>query len=832
MNASRLIEINTIVDRMLDGEQVDISSWPERERGLLERLLQAADQHTPGLDLPCASHTAFASGLSAQLATGDELEPGVRIGAFRLLERIGTGGMGVVFLAERADGEYAQRVALKVLSDSSDNASLFQLFQRERSLLAQLEHRNIARLIDGGITEKYRPWFAMEYIDGQPVHNYANHHRLSIKARLKLLLQACDALEHAHRQLILHRDIKPANLLVSNDDVLRVVDFGLGRVFDPDNHSATDSTLIAGRMTPGYASPEQARGEPIGIASEVYQLGLVLHMLLTDQLPYQVAHGNAYEVARAISEASIQRPSERWRDSEFGQAKAHLFGERAEKIRRAVAGDLDNIVLKTLAPAPEDRYSSVERLADDLQRHLQRLPVRARAATRSYRMLRFVQRHKPAVAGLAAFIALLLTSVLLLQRQADELASERDRAVNSAARSERVVDAMIGMIRLSHSDNPVEQLYSRGDLLDQYVDHVRQELAVDPPIRARLLGILGDALYGLNRTTNARSVLSDAIKTLRNQPDPDQENLIRLTRRLAETTASDGDLQTAVALLDELALQQRANHGEDSAQVADIVFQRGFLRTHHAHSATPTFASGIADMQQALAAYRQLYTPPHPKIAHAMHALGFKTNATEHGMQLLRDALAMTRELLGERHPTTTARMAEYAFAHDLRGNPARAAVLAEPAYAIHAEVRGRTHPDTMTMLGNLAGFHRAAGDFERAVTLYRELHELRQRVLPDDHLLLTIPAHGLGIALRELGQFNESERWLREALRLCQLHNSRNEAITRENLARTLAAAERKDEALAEQRAAVAAYQRHYADDSAVLSKAQQRLESMLAQR
>ena len=294
MNASRLIEINTIVDRMLDGEQVDISSWPERERGLLERLLQAADQHTPGLDLPCASHAAFASGLSAQLATGDDLEPGVRIGAFRLLERIGTGGMGVVFLAERADGEYAQRVALKVLSDSSDNASLFQLFQRERSLLAQLEHRNIARLIDGGITEKYRPWFAMEYIDGQPVHNYANHHRLSIKARLKLLLQACDALEHAHRQLILHRDIKPANLLVSNDDVLRVVDFGLGRVFDPDNHNATDSTLIAGRMTPGYASPEQARGEPIGIASEVYQLGLVLHMLLTDQLPYQVAHGNAY----------------------------------------------------------------------------------------------------------------------------------------------------------------------------------------------------------------------------------------------------------------------------------------------------------------------------------------------------------------------------------------------------------------------------------------------------------------------------------------------------------------------------------------------------------
>jgi len=832
MNLERMVEIDAILDRILDGEPVDYVSLSRPERELIDRLLQASGVNMPGLDNPCGDHEAFASGLAAQLAVGDEVAPGERVGAFRLIERIGAGGMGVVFLAERADHQFDQRVALKLLSGTNHDPALFQLFQRERSLLAQLEHPNIARLIDGGATENHRPWFAMEYIDGKPLHRYANHHTLSIKARIRLFLQACDALDHAHRQLILHRDIKPANLLVSDDGVLRVVDFGLGRVFDPENQANAEATIAAGRMTPGYASPEQARGEPIGVASEVYQLGLVLHLLLTDQLPYEIERGSAYEVARAISEASIQRPSELWRNAESVAETAESFGERPDRIRRALQGDLDNIVLTALAREPHKRYASAAALAEDLCRHLDRLPIKARAATRRYRLARFVQRHKPAVAGFTAFIALLLTSVLLLQRQADELASERDRAVKAAGRSERVVDAMVGMIRLSHSDNPVEQLYSRGDLLDQYVEHVRQELAVDPPIRARLLGILGDALYGLNRSASARSVLIDAIETLRNQPEADQENLTRLTRRLAETTASDGDLQTAVELLDELALQQRTNHGEDSAQVADIVFQRGFVRTYHAPSGTPTFASGIADMQQALAAYRQLYTPPHPKIAHAMHALGFKTAATEHGMQLLRDAQEMTRELLGERHPTTAARMAEYAFAHDLRGNPARAAALAEPAYAIHAEVRGRTHPDTMTMLGNLAGFHRAAGDFERAVTLYRELHELRQRVLPDDHLLLAIPAHGLGIALRELGQYDESERWLREALRLCQLHNSRNEAITRENLARTLAAAERKDEALAEQRAAVAAYRRHYGEDSDVLPEAQQRLESMLARR
>src|SRR6056297_3579415 len=406
MKVERMVEIDAILERLLDGKPVDHSSLSRRERELIDRLLHASGANMPGLDSACGDHEAFASGLAAQLAVGDEVTPGMRIGAFRLLERIGSGGMGVVFLAERADGEFDQRVALKLLGGTDHDPTLFQLFHRERALLAHLEHPNIARLIDGGATEHHRPWFAMEYIDGKPVHLYANQKQLSIESRIRLFLQACDALDHAHRQLILHRDIKPANLLVSNDGVLRVVDFGLGRVFDPESQANTETTIAAGRMTPGYASPEQARGDPIGIASEVYQLGLVLHVLLTDQLPNEVEPGSAYEVAHTITEASIQRPSERWRNTGSVDAASDSFGDRPDRIRRALRGDLDNIVLTALARDPQARYASVAALAEDLCRHLDRLPIKARAATRRYGQARCSQRKTPVVAGITDMIGM------------------------------------------------------------------------------------------------------------------------------------------------------------------------------------------------------------------------------------------------------------------------------------------------------------------------------------------------------------------------------------------------------------------------------------------
>lgn len=825
MKSTQWERVDAALARALDGEPVDQDALTGKERALLDRLIRAAGSEARGLDTPAGQHAELAEALESQLFELDGLTVGDRVGPFRLIERIGAGGMGVVFLAERVAGGFDQRVALKLLARSHLDRASIRLFERERELLARLEHPNVARLIDGGVTEQRRPWFAMEFIDGAPLVDYAQRHGLTVRQRLGLFLQACDALDHAHRRLVLHRDIKPANLLVAGNGRVKLVDFGLSRVIEVSEGGA-EETLAEGRMTPAWASPEQARGDPVAVPSEVYQLGLVLYRLLTDRAPYEVDVASPLTIARTIATANIPLPSETWRDR-----AAAGFGSSAAGLLRRLRGDLDNIVLKALARDPSERYAGVDGLAADLRRHLGHEPVTARAATRRYRLSRFLRRNRVAAAGAVAFVTLLIVSLVVFVLQSRQLETERDRAVASAARSERLVDAMAGMIRLSDADNPVEQLYSLGDLLDRYVDYVNRELDRDPEVRARLLGILGEALQGIDRWDGARAVIEEAYAVLAAERGPDDAQALALRVLLAEATAFDGDLGAGVAILNEVEARYRRLHGPLSAPVADTIYLRGFLRTYHAPRGSASFAAGIEDLERALAAYRELYDPPHPDIARTLHALGFKTYSTPRGMRLLTDGLAMTHEVFGARHATTATRMAELALAHDLSGDPGRAAEMGARAHRLHVELRGDTHPDSLAMLSNLAGFHREAGNLERAVGVYRELHTTRLRVLPEDHLLLAYTAHGLGNTLRALGDHGESERWLREALRLCLLHGSRNEAVTRENLARTLAAAGDRDAALAQQRLAVEAYRAHYGEDAGAVEGARERLRDLAGQ-
>ena len=736
MDPNRWARIDDALERRLDGRADDLSDLTPAERDLLDALASTARGDVAALDVPPAEHEALASGLSAMLAEQEGIEPGSVVGPFRIVERIGTGGMGVVFLAERAEGGFDQRVALKLLSLTSPDSGSVRLFERERRLLARLEHPGIARLIDGGLTERDRPWFAMEYIEGEPIQDFADARRHSVSDRIELFLQACDALDHAHRQLILHRDIKPANVLVTPDAQVRLVDFGLGRLLQPEEEGdSAETTIAAGRMTPGYASPEQARGEPVSVASEVYQLGLLLYQLITGALPYRVEGRSAFEIARAISDADVPLPSSRWRTDDAA-SRAPRYGKPAQQLRRRLAGDLDNIVLKALSRDPKNRYASAASLAEDLRRHLDRLPVRARAATRRYRFGRFVQRNRTAVAGVTAFVLLMAVSVAVLGIQATALQRERDLALANAERSERMVDAMAGMIRLSDAENPVEQLYSLGDLLDRYVEYVREELEQDPHVRARLLGILGQAMHGIDRWAPARKVISLALVESERLNGPSSAEVERLRSMLAEATAFAGDLDEAVRLLDavEDAASRRAGTGSEA--VADAVHLRGFLRAHHGARGSRDYHDGIADLERALAMYRELFDEPHAKIAKATHALGFKLDDPARRLAMVRNGLEMTRELVGMEHPVYAMRLAELALTHDGDGNDALAARVGERAYSIHVRLQGETHPESITMLNNLAGFHREAGNLQRAAELFRQLHDVRNRVLPEDHAL------------------------------------------------------------------------------------------------
>lgn len=400
-----------------------------------------------------AVHTEVEQLLEVQRRAGDFLESppqleftrdqaGKQIGAYQLLREIGRGGMGTVYLAERADDVHRKPVAIKLVWPGYDSAEIFNRFRQERHILAELDHPNIARLLDGGTTDEGWPYVVMEYVAGEPITHYCNQRKLSVTERLQLFQQVCAAVSYAHRNLVVHRDLKPSNILVTRDGVAKLLDFGIAKILDPalrpEALSLTNTGLQA--MTPEYASPEQARGETITTTTDVYSLGVMLYELLTGHQPYRFSWRTLHEVLRVIAEQEPLRPSQVSQSGSVPRAVASgldteiasptvtasgteptTFNNAQEntpdKLRRRLQGDLDNITLKALRKEPEHRYSSVELFAEDIANHLEGKPVIARTPTVTYRINKFVRRNKVSVAFAAFVVMVLVASIIFVGRQ-------------------------------------------------------------------------------------------------------------------------------------------------------------------------------------------------------------------------------------------------------------------------------------------------------------------------------------------------------------------------------------------------------------------------------
>ncbi|MPY87308.1 MAG: protein kinase, partial [Luteitalea sp.] len=384
---------------------------PELRREVLS-LLAAEGEASDYLD-------RFAQGMLPALATPPDPR-GRRIGAYRLLRLLGRGGMGVVYEAERADGQFEQHVALKLLTTALTGTEAHDRFLVERHILAGLGHPAIAHLLDGGVVADGTPWFAMEYVDGEPIDAYCDRRQLGVRQRLELVLQICDAVEHAHRRLVIHRDLKPANILVTSEGRIKLLDFGIAKLLGAMGGSGAAPPTRTGQpvMTPEYASPEQVRGEPLSTASDVYQLGILLYRLLTGRWPYTLGSRHGGDIARTICEQTPTRPSTVvFRETQEPSTPAaqavvdeicRVRHSSPARLRRQLRGDLDNIVLKTLRKEPERRYGSVDALAQDIRRHLDGHPVTARRDTVVYRGRKFLERHAVGVTAAAAVVMVAL----------------------------------------------------------------------------------------------------------------------------------------------------------------------------------------------------------------------------------------------------------------------------------------------------------------------------------------------------------------------------------------------------------------------------------------
>ena len=508
-------------------------------RAEVERLLAAHVRAGDFISSPAVA--------TAERGAGDPSWVGRLVGPYRVVREIGRGGMGAVYLAERADGQYELRVALKVIKRGMDTEQVLARFRAERQILASLDHPNIARLLDGGSTEQGVPFFAMEYIEGEPIDVWAERRALTVDERLRLFLQVCGAVSYAHQHLVVHRDIKPLNILVTADGAPKLLDFGIAKVLHEDAEEATSTVTGMRLLTPEYASPEQVEGQHATTASDVYSLGVVLYELLTGRSPYRLRSRSPLDVVEAVRTTDPERPS--------------AVGG-TEKVRRRLRGDLDTILLTALRKESARRYQSVEQFAGDVRRHLEGLPVRARPDTFGYRAGKFVRRNRvPVAAGVLLALAL-LGGTAATTYQARQARAAQGRAEQRFADVRKLANALLfdyhDAIRDLRGARPVRERMVRDAL--GYLDGLSRESREDPTLQRELAGAyqrIGDLQGGepssLGDTEGAARSYDKALGILESLLRADSAN--RGLRRDAANSAmslgrvvwSRGDLAAGLA---------------------------------------------------------------------------------------------------------------------------------------------------------------------------------------------------------------------------------------------------------------------------------------------
>jgi serine/threonine-protein kinase len=641
-------------------------------------------------------------------AAGDRLlgaaaPPFPRVGAWRLLERLGAGGMGEVWAGEREDGGFAQRAAIKLVRTGFASEAVVARFELERQVLARLEHPAIARLLDGGLAPDGRPWFAMERVDGVPVTEFARAHELPLEARLRLMIEVCAAVDAAHRSLVVHRDLKPSNILVTAEGRPKLLDFGLAKLLEPELDPRLTRTEVRA-LTPAYAAPEQVLGEPVTTATDVYALGVVLYELVTARLPHRREASTGAALAREIERETLEGPATAVRRDRGG----------APPWPHRLARDLDTLVLQALRREPARRYPSAAALGADLERLLDGRPISARADRLGYRAGKFVRRHRVAV-GAAALVLLSLLGGLVAA-----IASAR-RAEREARRAVEVQEFLVGLFEAADPERSLGAEVTARQLLDAGVAELERGLTGEPEVQAALFDTVAQIERRIGRYDSAERL-----------------SRVALERRAASFGADS--LATAEARL----------------TLAEVLFSRGELEP-----AGEQFRAAHARLERARDARPEVLLRAGLGLAEAELYLG----NNERALEISEGVLARAVAAWGEEHESTASALLLHGQLLEPAGRYAEAVVEIERATAILERTLGRDHPRTSEARLALAEFVGYLGDRPRAHRLFEETTGALRRTLGGRHALLAQALVKHALVWINDGRPEEAERTLEEAL-------------------------------------------------------------------
>jgi serine/threonine protein kinase/Tfp pilus assembly protein PilF len=701
---------------------------------------------------------------------------GDRIGPYQVRRVLGRGGIGEVYLCERADEQYQKQVAIKLVSGGVVSRQVQTRLRTERQILATLDHPNIARLLDGGTTAEGIPYLVLEYVEGEPIDTYCDTHRLSIGARLQLFRVVCSAVQSAHRNLIVHRDLKPSNILVTADGTPKLLDFGIAKLLDvrQTSHTIAMTQADVRIMTPDHASPEQIRGELVTTASDVYVLGVLLYELLCGQRPFQVAGLRFHEIERLICEKEPPPPSAAGKSTHLSARELARIAEQRsstpQRLHRELSGDLDNIVMMAMRKEPERRYGSVERFSADIDLYLRAMPVVARQDTWSYRAHKFVARHTLGVVLSGLFVLLLAGFAISMYIQAERLREESartraqfERAEAERNRAERVSTFLVDLFRRSDPWESGGENATALELLERGAQRIETELANDPDTQANLLDAVGRVYLARGETDKAIALLDRALRVRRELYGSEHIITAGSMQSLGIARRYKGEFdQSRVLLEDALRIQtQKLGERHESVAVTLDELARWYRDVGQLDIAEKTF-------RRSLAAFTAVNGPQSPQVSSVTNDLAtlllYKGEPAA-AEQLYRQALEADRARLKPEHPLLATEMTNLAIALQMQGKLAEAEPLFKESIETLERALGREHSSTIGALSNYGWFLQVKGDMDGAEQVLRDVLALDQKVQGRSHPYVGHDMSSLADLLYERGQLDEAERLYRQAI-------------------------------------------------------------------
>lgn len=756
----------------LDRELPSPDDHPLRQE-LEEMLTASAELVDPGL-----VEAGVAQAIAREAGAFEENSRPRRLGPYRIGEEIGRGGMATVYLGTRDDQAFEKKVAVKVLQRGMDSPEIVERLRRERQILANLDHPYIARLLDGGWTEDGQPYVVMEHIAGEPIDLFCERRALDLRERLTLFRKVCEAVHHAHRNLVLHRDIKPSNILVDAQGVPHLLDFGIAKILledlggDGASAGLPEPTSTGLQLlTPGWASPEQVRREPLTTASDVYSLGLLLYLLVCGRRAYRVDRLRPAEVEHLVCEVVPPPPG--------------------------LSDELDLVVMTALHKESGRRYASAEQLSEDVRRYLEDLPLMARKDTVLYRAGKFVRRHRLGV-SVAFLVALSLLGAALFARHQAQVARDQQK------RAEEVALFLMDLFESSDPDQARGRALLAREVLDQGVQRMRYSLRGDNPLRADLLSTMGRVYRKLALYDEAEKLLEEALELRGGQAAAGAEarsslrdlaalaqsrglfdeaavlakEVLEIERRqgratleqaeslllLAEVEMGRGRFADAEPLYREAITIREQRLGPRSAEVAatrnslgELLFRQGAVD------------AAAAEFSLALEIRRQVLGNDHPAVATSLNNLAAVLQARgelEKAGELFADVVAIRQRVFGPRHPYVALALSNLAFVDGQRRRYPQAMAGAEAALAIHRQIFGEKHAEVAAGLHNLGTFYLGAGQREPGIELLFKALDLRREVLGAEHPQTAQSLRVLAQAL-ESSDPGRAEDFYRQALEL-----------------------------------------------------------------